>query len=137
VPVEEAGPAREALRGVGIALILLVAPTSTRARVKAVRKLASGFVYFVSHTGVTGARETLADELEQQVRYVRKLTGRPVVVGFGIADPEQVRRVARFADGVVVGSALVERIAALGYQPSLAAEIEELAHSFALATRRR
>ncbi|MFH1176890.1 MAG: tryptophan synthase subunit alpha [Acidobacteriota bacterium] len=137
VPVEEAGPAWEALRRVGIALILLLAPTSTRARVKAVKKLASGFVYFVSHTGVTGARETLADELEHQVRYVRKLTGLPVAVGFGVSRAEQVRRIAAFADGVVVGSALVEHIGRLGYSPSLAAEIEELARPLALATRRR
>ena len=137
VPVEEARPIWEALRRVGVALILLVAPTSTRARVKAVRKLASAFVYFVARAGVTGVRETVPSELEQQVRLVRKLTGCRVAVGFGISTPEQVHSVARFADGVVVGSALVDRIAEIGYRPSLTAEVEELARSLALATRRK
>ena len=83
-------------------------------------------------------RETsLAKELEPQVRLVRKLTGQRVAVGFGISTPEQVNRVARFADGVVVGSAIVDRIAEIGDRPSLTAEIESFAHSLALATRRK
>ena len=137
VPVEEARPAHEALDKVGISLILLLAPTSTRARVKAVRKLSRGFVYFVARAGVTGAQESLAKELEPQVRLVRKLTGQRVAVGFGISTPEQVHRVAGFADGVVVGSAIVERIAELGDRADLAVEVESFARSLALATRRR
>jgi len=137
VPVEEAQGVWAAVRRVGISLILLIAPTSTRARVKAVRKLASGFVYFVARTGVTGAQESLARELEPQVRLARKLTGCRVAVGFGISTPEQVSRVASFADGVVVGSAIVDRIAQIGDQPELAGEIESFARSLAAATRRR
>ena len=136
-PVEEARPAWDVLKRVGISLILLLAPTSTRARVKAVRKLASGFVYFVARAGVTGVQESLAKELEPQVRLVRKLTGQRVAVGFGISTPEQVNRVAHFADGVVVGSAIVDRIAELGDRPSLSGEIESFARSLSLATRRR
>jgi tryptophan synthase alpha chain len=137
VPVEEARPAWEALRRVGISLIVLVAPTSTRERVKAIRKLASGFVYFVARTGVTGVRERLADDLEGQVRLVRKLTGTRVAVGFGISNPDQVHRVSQFADGVVVGSALVDRIASLGERPGLTSEVESFARSLAFATRRK
>ncbi len=137
VPVDEAQPAWETLRRAGIDLVLLVAPTSTRARVKAVKRLPGGFVYFVSRAGVTGVQRQLEEGLEQQVRLTRKLTGRRVAVGFGISTPEQVHRAASFADGVVVGSAIVERIAELGDSPDLIGEIEGLARSLAAATRRR
>jgi tryptophan synthase alpha chain len=122
---------------VGIDLVPLVAPTSTRERVKAVRRLVGGFVYFAARTGVTGARASLEEGLEDQVRMVRKLTHGRVAVGFGISTPEQVNRVAQFADGVVVGSALVQRIGELGDAPELPGEIEALARSLALATRRK
>ncbi len=137
VPVEEAGPAHEALRRVGIELVLLLAPTSTRERVKAVRKLAGSFVYFVARAGVTGARAALEEGLEEQVRLVRKLAKSRVAVGFGVSTPEQVARIARFADGVVVGSVLVDRIGELGDVPELPGEVEALARSFAVATRRK
>ena len=71
-----------------------------------------GFLYYVSLTGVTGARRDLAEGIEEQVRRVRETSQIPVCVGFGVSKPEHVRRVGAFADGVVVGSALVERIAA-------------------------
>jgi tryptophan synthase alpha chain len=137
VPVEEAGAAHEALRRVGIELVLLLAPTSTRERVKAVRRLAGSFVYFVARAGVTGARAALEEGLEEQVRLVRKLAKSRVAVGFGVSTPEQVARIARFADGVVVGSVLVDRIGELGDVPELPGEVEALARSFAVATRRK
>lgn len=135
VPVEEARPAAEALRRVGVDLVLLVAPTSTRERIKATAKLVSGFVYVVARAGVTGARAALENALEGQVRLVRKLTRAKVAVGFGISTPEQVHRVAQLADGVVVGSAIVDRIAEVGDAPELAEEVGLFAHSLAAATR--
>ena len=137
VPVDEAAVAHEALKRVGIELVLLVAPTSTRARVKAVRRLAGSFVYFIARAGVTGPRTSLEEGLEDQVRLVRKLAKARVVVGFGVSTPEQVTRIAQFADGVVVGSALVERIGELGDVPELPGEVEAIARSFALAPRRK
>ena len=137
VPVDEAAAAHEALRRVGVELVLLVAPTSTRARVKAVRRLAGSFVYFVARAGVTGARASLEEGLDEQVRLVRKLTKTRVAVGFGVSTPDQVARIAQFAEGVVVGSALVERIGELGDVPEMPAAIEALARSFALAARRK
>ncbi len=137
VPVEEAGPAHEALRRVGVELVLLLAPTSTRERARAVRRLAGSFVYFVARAGVTGARTALEEGLEDQVRLARKLTKTRVAVGFGVSTPEQVATVARFADGVVVGSVLVRRIGELGDVPELPGEVEAMARSFAVATRRR
>jgi len=137
VPVDEADAAWEALKRVGIELVPLVAPTSTRERVKAARKLAGSFVYFVARTGVTGTRASLEEGLEDQVRMVRKLTRRRVAVGFGVSTPEQVSRISQFADGVVVGSALVQRIGELGDIAELPGEVEALARNLALATRRR
>lgn len=135
VPVEEAGPAAEALRKVGLDLILLVAPTSTRQRIKAIAKLASGFVYVLARTGVTGVRPSLEETLAGQVRLVRKVTRAKVVVGFGISTAEQVQQVARLADGVVVGSALVDRIAELGDTSDLAEEVARFARTLSAATK--
>ncbi|HVN77014.1 MAG TPA: tryptophan synthase subunit alpha [Thermoanaerobaculaceae bacterium] len=137
VPAEEAAPAHEALGRAGIELVPLVAPTSTRARVKAVKRLAGTFVYFIARAGVTGARATLEEGLEEQVRLVRNLTRSRVAVGFGISTPEQVGTIAQFADGVVIGSAIVERIGELGDAAELPGEVEALARSFASATRRK
>jgi tryptophan synthase alpha chain len=137
VPAEEAGPAWEALQRVGMELVPVVAPTSTRERVRAVRKLVGSFVYFVARTGVTGMRDSLEEGLEGQVRMVKKLTHSRVAVGFGVSTPEQVSRVAQFADGVVVGSALVQRIGEIGDAPELPGEIEAFARSLVLATRRK
>jgi len=137
VPVEEVEHPWEALRRVEVELIPLLAPTSTRKRIRATKQVAGSFVYFVSHLGVTGSRDRLEVDLEAQVRLVRKVTGRRVAVGFGISTPEQVNRVARFADGVVVGSAIVERIGEIGDTPQLADEIGAFIGPFAQATRRR
>lgn len=137
VPVEEAGPAAEALRRVDIDLVPLVAPTSTRKRIKAAKQVAGSFVYFVAQTGVTGPRNQLAPELETQVRVTRRLTGRKVAVGFGISSPEQAARVARFADGVVVGSAIVSRIEELGNSAELFDEIRAFCQPFADAMCRQ
>ncbi|HSO21837.1 MAG TPA: tryptophan synthase subunit alpha, partial [Chondromyces sp.] len=96
-----------------------------------------GFLYLVSRTGVTGARQDLDAELEANVRAARKASKLPVAVGFGISTPEQVARVARLADGVVVGSAIVSRIGALGDVEELAPEIEAFARTLAEACRPR
>lgn len=137
VPVEEVQSPWEALRRVEIELVPLLAPTSTRKRIRATKSVAGTFVYFASHTGITGMRDRLELDLEAQVRAVRRATGKRVAVGFGLSTPEQVNRVARFADGVVVGSAIVERIGEVGDHPALADEIAALAGPFAQATRRR
>jgi tryptophan synthase alpha chain len=95
-------------------LIRLVAPTTKMERVGRIAADASGFLYFVSRTGVTGAREELAAGLAEEVAGVRAVTDLPVAVGFGISTPEQARTVAALADGVVVGSAVVARLASEG-----------------------
>jgi tryptophan synthase alpha chain len=91
-------------------LIRLVAPTTRPERVREIAAAARGFLYYVSRTGVTGARQALAEGLAAEVAEVRAVTDVPVAVGFGISTPEQAAAVARVADGVVVGSALVEAL---------------------------
>ena len=92
----------------GIDLIYLLAPTSTPERIRLVAKRSRGFIYLVSLTGVTGARAILPADLEAFVTRVRKITTKPLCVGFGIATPEQAKRVASTADGVIVGSRLLQ-----------------------------
>jgi tryptophan synthase alpha chain len=95
-------------RDAGLDLVRLIAPTSTPERVREIAAGGSGFLYYVSRTGVTGATRELAQGLEEEVSALRGATDLPVAVGFGISTPDQAREVARFADGVIVGSALVE-----------------------------
>ncbi|HZH03576.1 MAG TPA: tryptophan synthase subunit alpha [Myxococcaceae bacterium] len=95
----------------GIQTVFLLAPTSTPERIEAVCRATTGFVYFVSVTGVTGARAELPPEVGAQVRRIRAVSPRPVVVGFGVSRPEQAKVLKADADGVVVGSAIVSRIA--------------------------
>lgn len=97
-------------------LIRLVAPTTRPERVRVIAAAARGFLYYVSRTGVTGARQELAEGLAAEVEEVRAATSVPVAVGFGISTPEQAATVARVADGVVVGSALVETLRAEGVE---------------------
>jgi tryptophan synthase alpha chain len=97
-----------AVQGSGIDLIRLIAPTTKSERLAQAVRGAQGFVYLVARLGVTGASPGLAQDLAASVAAVRRATGLPVAVGFGISTPEQARQVGQMADGVVVGSALVE-----------------------------
>ncbi|MDP3660223.1 tryptophan synthase subunit alpha [Phenylobacterium sp.] len=111
VPPEEADPIADALKSAGLSLIMLATPTSDDARVGTIVRRASGFVYYVSVAGVTGVKEADADAVAPAVERVRRISGLPVAVGFGIRTPERAAAVARVADAVVVGSALVEEVA--------------------------
>jgi tryptophan synthase alpha chain len=113
-PHEEGAEFQAACEANGVHRILLVAPTSTPSRVVEIASRSRGFVYCVSVTGVTGVRERLPSDLESLVRRIGRVTATPVAVGFGISTPELAGAVARMADGVIVGSALVQRIAESG-----------------------
>jgi tryptophan synthase alpha chain len=105
---EEAGGYVKAMRRAGLDTVFLAAPTSTPARIRALARLSRGFVYVISRRGTTGAREDVPPEVRALVRRVRRVTPLPVAVGFGISRREHVAALAGVADGVVVGSALVE-----------------------------
>jgi len=111
LPPEEGPEYFAALRKAEVDPILLAAPTTSRDRLAMLAKETRGFLYFVSLTGVTGARQSVSNTLEEEVAAVREVSDVPICVGFGVSTPEQAARVAAFADGVVVGSALVDRIA--------------------------
>jgi tryptophan synthase alpha chain len=110
-PPEEAGPLADALDAAEVSLIRLTTPTSDDARLATIVKRTSGFVYYVSVAGVTGVKEADETAVAPQVVRVRAASGLPVAVGFGIRTPERAAAIARVADAVVVGSALVDEVA--------------------------
>ncbi len=108
LPPEEAEELIAACRAAGLATIFLLAPTSTEARIRTIAQHTTGFIYLVSVTGITGARQELPPDLAAFVQRVRRHTDLPLAVGFGIANGAQAATVAAIADGVIVGSALVK-----------------------------
>ena len=129
LPVEEAGAYRSLARKHGVGLVFLIAPTSTPARARAALDASTAFAYFVSVTGVTGARAALPAETAARLDELRRPEGPPVVVGFGVSTAEQVRALGAHADGVVVGSAIVSRIAEPGAAAERAARVEAFVRS--------
>lgn len=107
LPPEEAGDLQTVCAEVGIKTVFIIAPTTPKERIRTIADATSGFLYYVSREGVTGVRHDLASGMHEAVATIREVTDRPLVVGFGISREEQVRDVAAAADGVVVGSALV------------------------------
>ena len=117
LPIEESDDLDTACRQAGLALVRLVTPTTPPDRAEAIAKKSTGFLYCVSVAGVTGARTELPPGLIDRVKWLRSKTSVPILVGFGISSPEQVKAVAEVADGVIVGSALVRRITEAADQP--------------------
>ncbi len=108
LPPEEGRELEKATKSHGLDLVYLLSPASTEERIRLVATKASGFIYLVSLTGVTGARDELPKELEGFVARVRKRTEKPLCVGFGVSTAEQARRIAEVADGVIVGSRIIQ-----------------------------
>jgi tryptophan synthase alpha chain len=109
-PVDEAGEFVPSAKAVGLDTILLAAPTSTGARLKKIADMSSGFVYYISVTGVTGNKKATAGEVSAGVRKIKRLTRLPVLAGFGVTEPAQAREVSRRADGVIIGSQAIRVI---------------------------
>ena len=110
LPPEEAKLMEDACKRAGRALVYLLAPTSTPERIALVAEHSSGFIYLVSVTGVTGARQAVPDDLAAFVNRVRSVTDMPLAVGFGISNSQQAARIGELADGVIVGSALINTV---------------------------
>lgn len=132
---EEAGEWKHLSTANGLDTVFLLAPTSTQARIDIVARLSTGFVYCVSRTGVTGARQDVPAELTDVVARIKAGTSAPVCVGFGVSQPEHVRRIGAFADGVVVGSALVDLIHHYRDAPDLLDRVRDYAAALKGATR--
>ena len=108
LPHEEADEFLEIAEGLD--MIFLLSPTSTPDRVKQIGKISKGFIYYISLTGTTGTQEFLSSELEAKVEAIKKSVSLPVLVGFGISDPDQAREAAKVSDGVIIGSAIVKLV---------------------------
>jgi len=108
LPPEEGSELEASTQKQGLDLIYLLAPTSTEERIRLIAERSRGFIYLVSVTGVTGARDSLPTDLEAFVARVRQVVTQPLCVGFGISTPEQARQVARISDGVIVGSRIIQ-----------------------------
>ena len=113
--------------------VRLIAPTTPPDRVAVITKNARGFLYYVSREGVTGARETIASSLGDRIAELRNFSDLPIAVGFGISNADQAREVARHADAVVVGSAIVDLIAKNGTKPDMIDKVSSFAFELANA----
>jgi tryptophan synthase alpha chain len=123
LPPEEAAEHTAALKQAGVHPIYLIAPTTPEARVREIAAQAGGFIYYVSREGVTGVQQSVSNTIAPMVKTIRKHTDLPIAVGFGISNPEQAATVAGMADGAVVGSAIVNRIAKLGADKAMATKV--------------
>ena len=133
MPPDEAGPLKGPAAAAGLPLIFLLAPTSTPERRNFVARQSQGFVYYVSLTGITGAKLSNVADVGKNVEKIRKVTHVPVAVGFGVATPEDAAKVAAIADGVIVGSAIVKRIDAYRQKPEMVKHVAEFVHSLKTA----
>jgi tryptophan synthase alpha chain len=137
LPPEEAEDHMEACQKRDMLTVFLLAPTTPEDRVEYIARNATGFIYYVSRTGVTGVREDLASDLQEMVEMIKRHSDKPLVVGFGIQNPDQVNAVARLADGVVVGSAIVNTIKGnLDDEGKMLKEIETLVTDLVAGTQR-
>ncbi len=125
-----------AMREYGLDTVFLLAPTSTKDRVRQVAQYSTGFVYYVARVGITGARDALPKELIKEAKRMRRKLVQPLAVGFGITTPEQAGALGKVADGVVVGSELVRLIEKKAGQSDLAAAVEQKVRELAEPLRR-
>ncbi|MFI5224253.1 MAG: tryptophan synthase subunit alpha [Nitrospirales bacterium] len=135
MPPDEAGPLKGPAAAAGLPLIFLLAPTSTVERRTFVARQSQGFVYYVSLTGITGAKLLDLADVGKNVEKIRKVTKVPVAVGFGVATPEDAAKVAAIADGVIVGSAIVKQIDAHRQKPEMVKRVAEFVRSLKTAMR--
>ncbi|MGC9035833.1 MAG: tryptophan synthase subunit alpha [Verrucomicrobiia bacterium] len=129
LPPDEANEYQKLMKNAGLVPIYLVAPTTPEERIKFIVSHASGFVYYVSREGVTGMRSGVPESLPTMVSKIKKYTALPVAVGFGISTPEQAKTVANYADAVVVGSAVVDRIGRLGRTDGMVEQVSDFLKS--------
>lgn len=135
LPPEEASEYKRLLDARDIATVFLAAPTSTPARLALIATTATGFLYYVSRTGVTGEREAIESSVRQKVAEIRTHTTTPVAVGFGISTPAQAAEVAGFAEGVIVGSAIVRMVGELGDSDEMPSKVADFVRSLTAATK--
>lgn len=136
LPPEEIGANSELAESHGLKAIRLIAPTTPPDRMEIIARAAEGFIYYVSREGVTGEQAAVADSIEARLFEIKKHTDLPVAVGFGISTPEQAAQVARRADAVVVGSAIVRRMGEYAGSPDFVARVTTFVRPLAEAAHR-
>lgn len=134
LPPEEALDLHRPAVAHGLDVIFLLAPTSTDDRMRLVARLATGFIYYVSLTGVTGARESLTAGMADSIARIRRFTSLPVGIGFGVSRPEHVREISSYADAVIVGSAIIKKIEENLGQPDMLQQIGTFIRALKKAT---
>lgn len=135
LPPEESEDYKKHMDANGLATVYLLSPTSTEERIALVAENSTGFVYYVSRAGVTGVRSDVQTGVQEKVEQIKKATGKPVAVGFGVSKPEHAREIAAYADGVIVGSAIVRLIGELGPHPDMPDKVRDFAQALAQATK--
>ena len=135
LPPEESDNYEAQMAKAGLCNIYLIAPTTPEDRMEKIVKRAAGFIYYISREGVTGMQTSVASNLAVQVAKIRAHTSLPIAVGFGVSNPEQAKAVAREADGCVVGSAIVNQIAANGKSPDLVPKLGAFVKAMADAVK--
>jgi tryptophan synthase alpha chain len=135
LPLEESAPLEQAARTAGLELVGMAAPTSGPPRLRRVARQSQGFVYLVALTGITGERADLPADLVGLIRDLRAVTTKPICVGFGISTPAHVAEVVRYADGAIVGSAIVRLVESLAGDPLLVRKVGDFVASLKAATR--
>ncbi len=111
LPPEEAQKLIKSARRIGFSTVFFISPTTTQHRAKKIIAASTGFIYYVSLTGVTGSRKNISQDFKKNILAAKRLTNKPVCAGFGISTPSQVQEICAIADGVIVGSAIVQKIA--------------------------
>jgi tryptophan synthase alpha chain len=124
LPPEESGDYMAAMQSQALGTVFLASPTSDIRRLKSINDASSAFVYYVSRTGVTGTQSEVSETLEEELDTVRKFIKKPLMIGFGISNPEQAQAIARWGDGIVIGSAIVNRIEHLNENPLAADDLK-------------
>ncbi|HYE33414.1 MAG TPA: tryptophan synthase subunit alpha [Methylomirabilota bacterium] len=125
LPPEESGNYESLMKKAGLSVVYLIAPTTPEERMGLIARRATGFIYYVSREGVTGMQAKVADNIATMTAKIRAHTQLPIAVGFGISNPEQARLVAESAEAIVVGSAIVNQIAAHGKEPNLTSRVSD------------
>ncbi|MEN9675331.1 MAG: hypothetical protein RIS76_1227 [Verrucomicrobiota bacterium] len=133
LPPEESGNYEALMEAAGLCPIYLIAPTTPPDRIALIAPRARGFIYYVSREGVTGMQSKVSDTIGEMTARIRAHSGLPIAVGFGISNPDQARQVAEHAEAIVVGSAIVNRIAELGRSPRLVPEVSAFVASLSQA----
>lgn len=136
LPEEESEDLIKQSRKRDFSVIFLAAPTSTKERLKKIAQKSKGFIYYVSLTGVTGARRGLSKDIFANVKKIKQFTDKPVCVGFGVSSPSQARRISSIADGVIVGSAIIKIIEKNIGKSSLVRDVSRFADSIGRAIKR-